>query len=97
MIYERINTTMTHHVCHGLPLFRNHGDQYTPKDMAMIVFVNRCLPISILSTCRLAYQEAYPVLLPKLEDLVDDPLHFVVDMAGSNMLTDNHILDMCFS
>ncbi|KAF2657415.1 hypothetical protein K491DRAFT_326731 [Lophiostoma macrostomum CBS 122681] len=64
--------------------------------MAMIVFFNRTLPTLILRACRLVYEEAYPVLLPTLQRLAEDPLRFVVDPTAFEVLFCYSLLEMCF-
>ncbi|KAG9196175.1 hypothetical protein G6011_01296 [Alternaria panax] len=80
IVYEQIEISTCHCRLKDLAFEYKFEEETTPASyMTLIV---KTLPVELLATCHLIYEEAAPVLASKLETLRDEPSQFIIDSAG---------------
>lgn len=90
IVYKHLGVTSYHVIKNGE--FHSHAPpdlaiHERPNSAVKIVLVVRSITTSILPTCRKIYEEAHPILRPRLLDVANDPLTLLIGARDLAMLS----------
>jgi hypothetical protein len=92
MIYELLDIGAYHHIFrHTEPWWYYCWKPTDYENDAEIIMVRPCLPVAILTSCRIIYQEAAPLLARKLRELHKIPIRFFLGYGAAPCITQGRL------